>query len=394
MNKPKKPATPEPDVKKKLLILGVLCSVVAVVLVYQYFVTSAIPAPAADTDQAKNGRIPWDQLDQSGSSQPQQKPQATSNEQPEPVPGLLDMNGLARKASDISVGRNLFEYPPPPPPKPTPTPPPPTIQLTSISPSSVYARTAPFEVVVNGSNFSLDMRLYLNGNPNFAQTILVNDHQIKATVPQSYFSNQGMLRFEIKKPGQEQAFFSNVLQIPVAEPKNPNSLFKMIGHFTDRDGNPNAVLSESDTKPTSTAKVGDVIFTNWKVVSISKGNMELEDVKEALGVRWPVKMKDEISSGGVASVTPANLYQNTAYTQAEQYNQNYDPSQEQNVIDLNQAMGNTSSNPRAILGQTDDDIKRQQEQFKKMNQMLLQQRQEILKQRQQQIQQMNGITPR
>jgi hypothetical protein len=304
------------------------------------------------------------------------------------------MNGLARKASDISVGRNLFEYPPPPPPKPTPTPPPPTIQLTSISPSSVYARTAPFEVVVNGSNFSLDMRLYLNGNPNFAQTILVNDHQIKATVPQSYFSNQGMLRFEIKKPGQEQAFFSNVLQIPVAEPKNPNSLFKMIGHFTDRDGNPNAVLSESDTKPTSTAKVGDVIFTNWKVVSISKGNMELEDVKEALGVRWPVKMKDEISSGGVASVTPANLYQNTAYTQAEQYNQNYDPSQEQNVIDLNQAMGNTSSNPRAILGQTDDDIKRQQEQFKKMNQMLLQQRQEILKQRQQQIQQMNGITPR
>lgn len=393
-----KQQTPEPDLKKKFTILAVLCALVGLVLVYQYWVTSAIPVPVATTDTAQAGkpkdkRIPWDQANQSNNDggQAQQNPQAPQNG----AAGLLDTDGLLRKTGAVDIGRNPFEYPPPPPPTPPPPQPPPTIQVTSISPNSVYARTAPFEVVVNGSNFSLDMRLYLNGNPNFAQTVLVSDKQIKATVPQSYFASQGVLRFDIKKPGQEQAFFSNVLQISILEPQNPNTLFKMIGHFTDRDGNPCAVLSENDTKPTSVAKVSDVIFGNWKVISISKTTMELEDVKQALGVRWPIKMKDDFAGTGVASVSPANnAYQATAYTQTQQqYDEVASPANDPNVIDLDQAMSNAGSNSKQILGQSAEDAKKQQEQFKQMNQTFIQQRQEMLKQRQQLIQQQGGIIP-
>ncbi|MBK7992922.1 MAG: hypothetical protein IPK14_05740 [Blastocatellia bacterium] len=382
----------EQDVQKKLKVLGILCGAVVLILAYQYFFAASSIAPntekattTAQTDKSK--RVPWNQV--LTEQNPKDKNASTAGY----VPVSLDVDALANKLNSGSeVGRNLFDYPPPPPPPPIPPPPPPTIVLNSVSPTSVYAKTKPFEVVVRGSNFSLNMRLYLNGNPNFAQTILVSDSEIKALVPANYFDRAGRLRFELKVPGQEVSFFSKPLEISVLEPEDPNRLFKIIGHFTDPKGNPATVLAENGGNPnnpkTTIAKVDDTIFNKWKVISINKGTMELEDVKQALGVRWPVKMKEESASGVSVSYANSNAYQNNAYQQAQ-----YDELNNVNnptLVNLNEAnTAGASPNGNQVLGETAEDQERNKkinaENIKTMNEMFKQQREALIRQRQELI---------
>ncbi|MFY9223390.1 MAG: hypothetical protein WAQ98_12020 [Blastocatellia bacterium] len=378
----------EPDVQKKLKALGILCGAVVLILAYQYFIASTPPPitekanPTAQTDKSK--RVRWDQVLTEQNSK--DKNASTAGY----VPVSLDVDALANKLNSGSeVGRNLFDYPPPPPPPPIPPPPPPTIVLNSVSPTSVYARTKPFEVVVRGSNFSLNMRLYLNGNPNFAQTILVSDSEIKALVPQSAFERPGRLRFELKVPGQELSFFSRPLEISVLEPEDPNRLFKIIGHFTDPKGNPATVLAKNggnqNNPETTIAKVDDTIFNKWKVISIDKGTMELEDVVQAKGVRWPVKMKEEATTGVNVSYSNNNAYQNNAYQQAQydELNNVNNPS----MVNLNEANNNASVDPNGnqVLGETAEDQERNKkinaENIKTMNEMFKQQREALIQQR-------------
>lgn len=383
----------EPDVQKKLKVLGVLCGVVALILAYQYFIASAPPPitekanPTAKTN--KPIRVRWDQVLTEQNSKDKNAKAANY------VPVSLDVDALANKLNSGSeVGRNLFDYPPPPPPEPVKPPPPPTIVLNSVSPTSVYARTKPFEVVVRGSNFSLDMRLYLNGNPNFAQTILVSNSEIKALVPQSAFERPGRLRFELKVPGQELSFFSKPLEITVLEPEDPNRLFKIIGHFTDPKGNPATVLAKNggnqNNPETTIAKVDDTIFSKWKVIAINKGTMELEDVVQAKGVRWPVKMKEETATGVSVSYSNSNAYQNNAYQQAQydELNNANNPS----VVNLNEAVNNASADPNGnqILGETAEDREKNKkinaENIKTMNEMFKQQREALIQQRKELLQ--------
>lgn len=382
----------EQDVQKKLKVLGILCGAVVLILAYQYFFAASSIAPntekattTAQTDKSK--RVPWNQV--LTEQNPKDKNASTAGY----VPVSLDVDALANKLNSGSeVGRNLFDYPPPPIPPPIPPPPPPTIVLNSVSPTSVYAKTKPFEVVVRGSNFSLNMRLYLNGNPNFAQTILVSDSEIKALVPANYFDRAGRLRFELKVPGQEVSFFSKPLEISVLEPEDPNRLFKIIGHFTDPKGNPATVLAENggnqNNPKTTIAKVDDTIFNKWKVISINKGTMELEDVKQALGVRWPVKMKEESASGVSVSYANSNAYQNNAYQQAQ-----YDELNNVNnptLVNLNEAnTAGASPNGNQVLGETAEDQERNKkinaENIKTMNEMFKQQREALIRQRQELI---------
>lgn len=393
VSKKNQPST-EQDVQKKLKVLGILCGAVVLILAYQYFIASAPPSitekanPTAQTNKPNN-RVRWDQVLTEQNSKDKNAKAASY------IPVSLDVDALANKLNSGSeVGRNLFDYPPPPPPPPPTPAPPPTIVLNSVSPTSVYARTKPFEVVVRGSNFSLNMRLYLNGNPNFAQTVLVSDSEIKALVPQSAFERPGRLRFELKVPGQELSFFSRPLEITVLEPEDPNRLFKIIGHFTDPKGNPATVLAKNggnqNNPETTIAKVDDTIFNKWKVVSINKGTMELEDVVQAKGVRWPVKMKEESATGVSVSYSNNNAYQNNAYQQAQydELNNANNPS----VVNLNEAMSNASADPNGnqILGETAEDREKNKkinaENIKTMNEMFKQQREALIRQRQELLQ--------
>ncbi len=395
----KKPVTPEPNTKKKFTILGVLCGVVVLVLVYQYWAASSLPPlPESAKTQTNSNRLRWDQLTGSDDgSTPQQQPKAQQVVNRE-TPNLLDLSSLERRANGSESGdRNPFEYPPPPLPPPVKPPPPPTINLNGISTSvkPVYAKTKAFEVVIRGINLSPDMSIYLQGNPRFSKTIFVSDSEIKAMVPESFFTNPGILRFEVKKIGQEINFFSNHLEIEVKPPQDPNTLFKMVGQFTDTDGSPHAVLSEvssGETKPIQMVKIKDIVnlknprSTDWEVVSINKNTIEVKDVKEAIGVTWSVKMKDDMAgkTGNVA-YNPQQAIIDQAYV--DNGNPYTDPN---GTINLNEALQNQNAQS-SILGQTPEDLERskqiQQQNFKLMNEVMQKQRDAIIRQREQQLQQ-------
>lgn len=387
----KKPATPDSDVKKKFTFLGILCAAIAVILVYQYWAASSLPpvVEKAKATPTKAGRIRADQLINITNSSTtttvgQPKAQQVVNQE---LPGLLDLNSLENRANISANGdRNPFEYPPPPPPPPPTPKPPPTIKLNSISPTSVYAKTKAFEVVIRGVNLTEDMKIYLQGSPTFSKTIFVSDTEVKATVPESFFTNSGPLQFELKKPGQELSFFSNPVSINVISPQDPNSLFKMVGQFTDSDGKLCAVLTEAsggETKPIQVVKVKDPVFTTWEVISITKNKLEVKDVKQAIGVTWSVKMKDDFAGGNNIA---ANAVQ-ASYDQA-QYVDNGNPYGDPNgTINLSDALQNQNATGNSILGQTPEDIERnkqiQQQNFKMMNELMQKQREAIMRQREQ-----------
>ncbi|KAF0249132.1 MAG: hypothetical protein FD167_1462, partial [bacterium] len=356
------------------------------------------PLPESAKTQTNSNRLRWDQLTGSDDgSTPQQQPKAQQVVNRE-TPNLLDLSSLERRANGSESGdRNPFEYPPPPLPPPVKPPPPPTINLNGISTSvkPVYAKTKAFEVVIRGINLSPDMSIYLQGNPRFSKTIFVSDSEIKAMVPESFFTNPGILRFEVKKIGQEINFFSNHLEIEVKPPQDPNTLFKMVGQFTDTDGSPHAVLSEvssGETKPIQMVKIKDIVnlknprSTDWEVVSINKNTIEVKDVKEAIGVTWSVKMKDDMAgkTGNVA-YNPQQAIIDQAYV--DNGNPYTDPN---GTINLNEALQNQNAQS-SILGQTPEDLERskqiQQQNFKLMNEVMQKQRDAIIRQREQQLQQ-------
>ncbi len=398
----KKPITTGNDSKKKFTILGVLCGVVVLVLVYQYWAGSSLPPlPETAKTQTNSNRLRWDQLNTSDDDTTPQQQSTVQQVVNRESPNLLDLNFLEKKANGSESGdRNPFEYPPPPPPIPSPPPPPPTINLNGISTSvkPVYAKTKAFEVIIRGINLSPDMSIYLQGNPRFSKTIFVSDSEVKAVVPESFFTNPGVLRFEVKKVGQEINFFSNHLDLEIKPPQDPKSLFKMVGQFTDTEGILHAVLSESvggENKPIQVVKVKDIVSlkppsatsTDWEVISITKNEIEVKDVKEAIGVTWSLKMKDDMAKTGNVAYSPQ---QQAIADQA--YVDNGNPYTDPNgTINLNEALQNQNANQNGILGQTPEDIERnkqvQQQNFKMMNEIMQKQREAIIRQREQQLQQ-------
>ena len=51
-----------------------------------------------------------------------------------------------------------------------------TISIGNVSPSSVYAQTKPFELVVRGTKLTSEMRIYINGNTAFAPTKFISEN--------------------------------------------------------------------------------------------------------------------------------------------------------------------------------------------------------------------------
>ncbi|MBI4850627.1 MAG: hypothetical protein HY819_02255 [Acidobacteria bacterium] len=393
----KKVDNSQQSVQKKFTILGVLCGAVALILIYQYFAASNLPPvkePVTTEDKYKN-RIPASQLtanNATNTKEPSNLQQAVD----QTIPNQLDLKALENKANGSANGlRNPFEYPPPPPPPPLPPPKPATIRINTISPTSVFAKTKTFDVVIRGTNLTDDMMIYLGGNPSFSKTIFVNDTEVRANVPANYFANPGQLQFQLKKRGQEADEFSNTLAIRVDTPKDPSAIFKMVGQFTDNKGQICAVLAENDAaKPTQIIRVKDIVApfvksaddTNWEVISINKNQIELKDIKQAIGVTWPVKMKSEqLNATNTASNNANNAVQNY-YEQAQFYengNTYVDPN---GTVNLTDALQNQNAN-NGVLGQTPEDIERskqiQQQNFKMMNELMQKQREAILRQQEQ-----------
>ena len=185
-----------------------------------------------------------------------------------------------RSPGGAEAGRNIFAFyvaptPAPKPsvvvntPTPTPTPPPP-VQLGSLSPPNVYARTGDFTLQVSGDKFTPQTRVYFNGQE--LQTRFVGPQQLTANVPAALIAAAGTAQIIVRTP--DGALYSNPASLNIAQPPVPD--YSFVGVLIRPHGNDTAMLKDRKGELFSVQR-GDLVGGRYRVTSISARNVELTD---------------------------------------------------------------------------------------------------------------------
>src|SRR5215470_18513842 len=145
----------KPQDTRKKIALGGLLVLLAGVIYYQFF--SGSDAPSSPRQGVVNATSNQGVGQGAGKGVgPTPRPAPRANGTPEPIISQpLDLAAMqSRDSSGSGTGRNIFIFPPPPtptpipPPSPTPTPTPLPIQVFSVNPGGVIARTGDFTLTV------------------------------------------------------------------------------------------------------------------------------------------------------------------------------------------------------------------------------------------------------
>ncbi|MEP7274326.1 MAG: hypothetical protein ABI882_22730, partial [Acidobacteriota bacterium] len=255
---------------KKQLLVGLLFSVLATVIYYQFFASDERPASA---------RTPL-QVGRPQTSQTAVAVKLAQNREPTIITEPLPLELLAgRGTHDGGTNRNIFVYPTPTPlptPKPlppAPTPLPPPIMITSVNPSGRIARTGDFEMTVMGAKIPADAKILINGQPY--PTTILGEAQAKASIAALAISQSGNLRVEIKSAA-DTSLFSNALNLNVADPPIPPYLY--VALVVNNAGVHMAVLkSQADSRLINVHK-GDLLG-KWRIVEITNQKIDVLDTE-------------------------------------------------------------------------------------------------------------------
>lgn len=252
-----------PNERKKLIAAGVLGVAAILVLAYVFFGgSSKKPTPnrnavAGPTPRAKDPIVP-DTLDDPSSYQP------------------INYNPYVPAMTEGS--RNIFAYyePPPPTPKPvviqTPTPTPvPPLLVSSLGPSSVFARTADFSLQVMGDKFTPAVHVVIDGRD--LPTRFINSQQLFTTVPAAVIANPGPR--QVMARSNDGKLYSNTAMLNVTPPPLPN--YSYIGIIGKPRANDIAVLQDKSSKDLLNVQRGDVLGGRFRVNSISDREIVLMD---------------------------------------------------------------------------------------------------------------------
>ena len=273
-----------PNEKKKIIVAAVLGLVAIAVLGYLFFGGgSKKPAPNANQIAARPTPTPT----RTGTIQ--QPPEMTSDDLAAVQPIVYNATIAAASEAD----RNIFAYyvPPPPPvkppplPSPTPTPP---LTVSSVTPTSVYARTSDFSLQVGGDKFTPAVRILIDGRQ--MQTRFVSAQQVATTVPADLIANPGNRRIEVKNA--DGSLFSNVGNLVVTPPPVPN--YSYIGLIGKPRFNDTVVLQDKNSKDLLNVQRGDVVGGRFRVNSISDKEVVLIDT--TLKIRHTLPFSTESSS--------------------------------------------------------------------------------------------------
>jgi IPT/TIG domain-containing protein len=272
-----------PNEKKKLIAAGVLGLAAILVLGYVFFGGSSKTTPpkrnaAAPTPTPVRGKDPGlgESADDTSILQPINYPDV--------APPMSEPN------------RNIFAYyePPPPPvkvivpPSPTPTPVPP-LTLSSLTPSTVYARTADFNLQVTGDKFTPAVHVVIDGRD--LPTRFINNQQLFATVPAAIIANPGQRQLMVRN--NDGKLYSNTSVLSVSQPPLPN--YNYIGIIGKPRANDIAVLQDKGNKDLLNVQRGDVLGGRFRVNSISEREVVLVDT--TLKIRHTIPFTVESSSG-------------------------------------------------------------------------------------------------
>lgn len=204
------------------------------------------------------------------------------------------------------AGRNIFAFyePPPPtpysptpipppvivPPKPTPTPIPPPITLAFISPQSVYAGSKTFRLQLSGEKFTPESQILFNGSA--LPTTFVNANQIYADVPANLILGEGPRQISVATPDGK--LYSNQVLLNVQAPPRPQ--FQYYGIVArKRNNNDTAYIKEQGKQDVTSKRLNDVIETRFRLISIAKQELIVEDV--TLGFRHKVPLVTDATAG-------------------------------------------------------------------------------------------------
>lgn len=193
------------------------------------------------------------------------------------------------------ANRNIFAYyvPPPSPspvavykpPSPTPTPP---LEVYSLAPSSVYARTADFSLQVTGDKFTPAVRVVFDGRE--LQTRFISNQQLFATVPAVFINNPGTRNVMVKS--SDGVLYSRTVNFGVTPPPTPN--YNYVGLIGKPRSNDTAVMMKKGDKEVLNVQRGDVLEGRFRVTSISEREIVLVDT--TLKIRHTIAFSQENST--------------------------------------------------------------------------------------------------
>ena len=273
-----------PNEKKKLILAGVLGLAAILLLGYVFFGGKSTPTT---TNNRRAGTTPT--------------PGRVVGEKPPDNGEIEDTVDYQRviytpyAPAMSEPNRNIFAYyePPPPvqkvvmPPTPTPTPVPP-LTLSALTPSSVFARTADFNLQVTGDKFTPAVHVVIEGRE--LPTRFISPQQLFATVPAAIIASPGQRSLMVRN--NDGKLYSLPLYLSVTPPPLPNYAF--IGIIGKPRFNDVAVLQEKGSKDLLNVQRGDVLGNRFRVNSISEREVVLIDT--TLKIRHTIPFSVENSS--------------------------------------------------------------------------------------------------
>ncbi|SRR5712691_5354783 len=257
-----------PNERKKMIAAAALLVVAIAVLGYVFFGGSS-KSPSQNV--AVKGPRPV------GSPMNRPTPEPTPDDSAflQPIPATWSVPGVG------DPNRNIFAFYEPTPrptppvriPTPTPTPVPP-MAISSLSPSTIYARTADFSLEITGDKFTAAVRVTVDGRE--LPTRFISSQQLFTTVPAALISNPGV-RQVMARTGDGK-LYSNAATLNVTPPPLPN--YNFVGIIGKPRGNDTAVLqkkADKDYKELLNVQRGDVLEGRFRVNSISEREVVLVD---------------------------------------------------------------------------------------------------------------------
>jgi len=143
--------------------------------------------------------------------------------------------------------------------------------ISSLSPSSVYGRTADFSLEITGDKFTPAVRVIIDGRD--LPTRFINSRQLFTTVPAALISTPGPR--QVMARSNDGKLYSNSIMLNVTPPPLPN--YNFVGIIIKPRGNDTAVLQKKGDKELLSLNRGDVLEGRFRINSISEREVVLVD---------------------------------------------------------------------------------------------------------------------
>lgn len=215
------------------------------------------------------------------------------------------------------AGRNIFAFYEPPPPTPyvppipvvkTPTPIPPApptpvppLLVGYVTPQNVYAGQTSFRLEVGGDKFTPESVILFNGSQ--LPTTFISPQQLVAEIPANLIAAEGPKQIMVVSPSDPK-IYSNQILLNVQPQPRPE--LQYIGaKLTQRANNDTAYFREKGKSVEFGARLNDTVGGRFRIISISKENVVLEDT--SLGFRHRLALyRPEPGQNTSGNIPPPN----------------------------------------------------------------------------------------